>query len=135
MKRILIVDDDPAYRDMLREILSPHMSCDLVGVAKEAASRFEAALAGAPYDVVLLDISMPDEDGLAVLQAIRQLESLHHVPPHQAAIVVMCSSFKEPFVSAFKLGCDDYVLKPIEVDLLLACINRHLVLRENRRIV
>jgi CheY-like chemotaxis protein len=67
VKRILIVDDSAVARSIVLRVLGPGYATEQAGSAAEAVARLRAA----PPDLVLLDLLMPEQDGFAVLEAIR----------------------------------------------------------------
>jgi adenylate cyclase len=110
---ILVVDDNEDNRDMLARRLRRQ------GYEVQTASGGRAALAllrGAPVDLVLLDVMMPDLDGYAVLQQIKDDPTLRDIP------VLMISALDEldSVVRCIQLGAEDYLGKPFEPVLLQA---------------
>jgi two-component system KDP operon response regulator KdpE len=108
--RVLLVDDEPPIRRLLRTGLTAQ-GYDTI----EAASGNEALamLARNRVDVVVLDLGLPDMEGLEVLRRIRAGSA---VP-----VIVLSSRVDEPGkVKALDLGADDYVTKPFGMDELLA---------------
>jgi two-component system KDP operon response regulator KdpE len=109
--RVLIVDDEPAIRRFLRTGLTAQ------GYLTDEAATGEQALASLARnhaDVLVLDLGLPDIDGLEVLKRVRASGST--VP-----VVVLSSRADEPVkVRALDLGADDYVTKPFGMDELLA---------------
>ena len=110
MSRVLVVDDEPG----LRRALSINLSARgwEVTVAADGASALEAA-AGSHPDVVLLDLGLPDLDGLEVIAGIR---GWSRVP----IIVLTARTASSDAVDALDAGADDYVTKPFAMDVLLA---------------
>ena len=113
--RILVVDDDPASRDLLRRVLA--------GVGHEvavAASGREAleALARHPADLVVSDIRMPDLDGVQLLEKLRERA------PEVPVILVTAFGDVEGAVEAIRRGAFDYLAKPYDVDGILYMAER-----------
>jgi len=107
---VLVVDDEPAIRRFLRATLSAHGF--RVAEAATAAEALEK-LAASPPDVVLLDLGLPDRDGLDVLAELRGWSA---VP-----VIVLSARQREPDkVAALDAGADDYLSKPFGTDELLA---------------
>ena len=106
--RLAIVDDDPAFTDFLQTLLSTQGYA--VDVYNSGTALLEGLRAGAAPNVVLLDVLMPDLDGIETLRAIRSA--------HPAAQVIMLSGRQAPatIVEAVRLGAADYVLKPGDPD-------------------
>jgi two-component system KDP operon response regulator KdpE len=111
--RILIVDDEPAIRQSLRLGLSPD------GYTVTEADRGTGALEAVrrrDTDLILLDLGLPDLDGLEVIKRIRYAQS--DIP----IIVLSTRSDETGKVAALDLGADDYVTKPFGIEELLARI-------------
>lgn len=108
--KVLIVDDEPHIRRLLRTTLD-RASYQVIeaGSAREA---LEALAAGDP-DVVLLDLGLPDRDGLELVPIIRKNSNA-------TLLVVSARDATEQKVTALDLGADDYVTKPFDTDELLA---------------
>src|SRR4051812_33617048 len=114
---ILIVDDDPHARDLLRRLLSP------LGKIREADGVVSAkrALADEPVDLVLTDMAMPDpSDGLSVLEATR--ESFPETP----VVVVTAYGNIEGVLDTIQRGAFDYISKPFDVDSIVRVVRRAL---------
>lgn len=112
MSRILCIDDEPAILRLLAVILQR----DGHGIvpARDARAAL-AALGDGAVDAVLLDLGLPDRDGLELLPAIRQRTAA-------PVIVVSAREDVQEKVAALDLGASDYVTKPFEGDELLARI-------------
>jgi DNA-binding NarL/FixJ family response regulator len=102
--RILIVDDHPLFRDGLRALLQQQADFDLVGEADTADAAVRLALELRP-DVVLLDLSLPDGDGVEVAQQILAQQ------PHIRVIVLTVHDDLEMLVALAKAGVHGYILK------------------------
>jgi DNA-binding NtrC family response regulator len=127
--RILVVDDDPASRDLLRRVLA--------GVGHEvaqAANGREALeeLARHPTDLVISDIRMPDLDGVQLLEKLRELA------PEVPVILVTAFGDVEGAVEAIRRGAFDYLSKPYDVDGIRLLVQRALaqtaLVAENREL-
>ena len=116
MRTILIVDDEVGARESLRMILKNEYEVSLAKNAEEAFLRIKE---NAP-DVILLDIILPDLDGLKVLEIIKQND------PDAIVIMITATKTVKTAVEAMKLGAYDYVTKPFEVDELRLMISRSL---------
>src|ERR1035437_5036044 len=91
--KTLIVEDEITSRVLLRELLKrfglPHVAMN----GKEAVAAVSAAiLAGNPYDLICLDIMMPEMDGHEALKRIRKLEDGAQIPPEKRAKVIMTTA-------------------------------------------
>ncbi|MCR4411218.1 MAG: response regulator [Thermoguttaceae bacterium] len=123
MKRFLIVDDDPACRRLLKHYLAPYGRCDLAHDGREAVAAFRIALEqGEPYDMILLDVMMPELDGHHVLDTIRGLEHARGIAGTDRVKVLMITAVIDPkqCVQAFLEGCEAYLTKPFTEEDLLA---------------
>ncbi len=87
--KILIVDDEPVNCKLLREYLAEIACCDAVLTGAEALQMFETAQKTRNgYDLVLLDIAMPEMDGLEVLEKIRVFEEQRGIPLGKGAKII-----------------------------------------------
>ncbi len=120
--KILIADDNPTIRFTLRDLLVQNHY--LVEDAKSGIEALQKAAVFSP-DLVLLDIVMPDMDGLKVLKAIRNNQHTQDIP----VIMVTSQSQGKDIKTGFELGANDYITKPFESDVLLAHIQRHLQIK------
>jgi two-component system KDP operon response regulator KdpE len=108
---VLIVDDEPAIRRLLRTSLNAQ---GYQTIEVETGEQAVAALVKNRVDVVVLDLGLPDMDGLDVLKRVREAASA-------LPVVVLSSRGDEAGkVKALDLGADDYVTKPFGMDELLA---------------
>ncbi|MBF0626901.1 MAG: response regulator [Magnetococcales bacterium] len=121
--KILICDDEAHNRLLMEKILSPYGRCDLMMNGKEALESFEMALMdGDPYDLVCLDIMMPEMDGQEALRKIRELERAQNIDESEEAAIFMVTALntEEHVVQAFfRGGCTDYLAKPVTRDRVL----------------
>lgn len=117
--RILVVDDEVTIRMILRQFLE-HAKFSVT----EATSGKGAlqALDNGHFDLMLLDVIMPDMRGLDVLKVVRQNYSIAQLP----VIVVTVNEESADIVQALSLGASDYIVKPIAFDVLRARIETHL---------
>jgi two-component system alkaline phosphatase synthesis response regulator PhoP len=117
--KLLLVDDEDTIRTLVRHELETH------GFAVEEAESGAAALeklGGSAFDLVVLDIRMPEMDGLEVLKNIRA----NNLAPK----VIMLTGVDELKIArdSLALGASDFMTKPFDFKNLLTCINR--VLKE-----
>jgi len=117
MIRILIADDHPIVRDGLRKLLSLEEDFEIVGEAGDGREVLDVVDELSP-DVVLLDLRMPNLDGLSALQALQQSNKKTRV------IVLTASDDKNEFVQAMKLGCSGIVLKQTAPELIVKSIRK-----------
>src|SRR6202142_2178716 len=125
MNHILIVDDEAEIRDSLESILSEEgYAVTTAATAGEALTL----LADADYDVVLLDVWLPDRDGLDALAEIRQMDSAH-VPE---VVIISGHGTIEAAVRATKLGAYDFLEKPLSLDRTLIVLKNAMKARQMR---
>lgn len=121
--KALIVDDDFYSRNMIHEILRPFAACDIAVNGEEAIEAFGKALvAGEPYDIVCLDLVMPELDGQDALKEIRALEAERDTTPGKEAKIIvttMLDDNKTTHDAFFLGGATSYLVKPINEDKLL----------------
>ncbi|THB63492.1 MAG: response regulator [Desulfovibrio sp.] len=121
--KFLIVDDDFDSRKLLQKILSPYGYCDIAVDGEEGVEAFRVALKeGEPYDLICLDILMPNMDGQQALREFREIEKDLGRTPEQAVKVVMITGLDDSkeVHDAFFLGdATSYIVKPIRKQLLL----------------
>ena len=113
--RILVVDDEESPRESLRFILKDRYEV----VTKESGTTgLEALRTDGPFDVVLLDMKMPDMSGLDVLSKILQ------AVPRMPVVMVTAITDAKPAVQAMKMGAADYLNKPFDVDEIRLVVER-----------
>ena len=120
--KTLIVEDDFTCRKLLQAYLREYGPCDFAGNGHEALEAFDAACRqGEPYDLILLDIMMPEMDGHQTLKEIRRREAQHGVIGFNGVKVIMTTALddRENIMSAFRDGCESYVVKPVVQEILL----------------
>ena len=125
MNHVLIVDDEAEIRDSLESILSEEGY-----LVTSAATAHEALtlLTDTPYDVVLLDIWLPDRDGLDALTDIRQMDSAH-LPE---VVIISGHGTIEAAVRATKLGAYDFLEKPLSLERTLIVLKNAINSRQLR---
>lgn len=114
--RVLVVDDLPFMRSLLRDILED-AEMEVAYEARDGREALRAYLATEP-DIVLLDIAMPEMDGLTALRKLRMLDP--------RARVIMCSALGEQqiIVRAIQSGARDFVVKPFRPERVVNAISR-----------
>ncbi len=123
-RRVLVVDDDPAFCAIMREVLQRH---DFeVHVAFSVAEALGLMERVRPH-LLLVDIMMPEVDGLTLLRRVRAEPAWSAIP----AVVVSARVFPPDIQQAERAGADAFVPKPFSVDFLRQTIERVLASRRN----
>jgi DNA-binding NarL/FixJ family response regulator len=126
MIKILIIEDEPAMRANLEDIL------ELEGFAPLLAANGREGIRLARQeqpDLILCDVLMPDMDGHAVLEALRQDESTMRIP----FVFLTAKGERGDVREGMELGADDYLIKPVHVDELLRAIDTRLERRRQQK--
>lgn len=125
--RILIAEDDYVSRKFLYKFMSQFGECDITVDGMEAIEVFLMALDEKNYyDLICLDIMMPEVDGVKALKTIRKLEEERQVPKDKLAKVIMTTALNDPkgIFETFDLGSEAYAVKPIDTDKLIDVLKR-----------
>jgi DNA-binding response OmpR family regulator len=115
-KRVLVVDDEPDVVTLVTDILEAN---DYLVVP--APDGLEGILAGTylqPLDLIVLDIMMPLADGIGVLNALKAIR------PNLPIILLTAKTSAEDVAKGYEWGCDAYITKPFEADVLLQEVRR-----------
>jgi two-component system chemotaxis response regulator CheY len=129
--KILIAEDDFICRKFLQTFLSKYGDCFVAINGREAVEAVREAIDEArPYDLVCLDIMMPEMDGHEALEAIRQIENEHGIAGLDGVKVIMTTALGDSknVIGAFRTGCEAYIVKPIDREALLKVIHKYLPL-------
>ena len=115
-KKILLVDDAAFMRMMLKDILTKN-GYEVVGEAENGAKAVEKYGELKP-DLVTMDITMPEMDGISALKNIRSIDS--------NAKVVMCSAMGQQamVIEAIQAGARDFIVKPFQADRVLEAVKK-----------
>jgi two-component system chemotaxis response regulator CheY len=115
--RTLVVDDDQICRSVLQHALKGYgtvtYAVDGIGAVAEVARSLAEQQ---PYDLITLDIMMPDLDGKQTLKLIRKLEELFDVPHGAKIAMTSAMDDKVSILSAFRDQADLYFVKPLRLD-------------------
>lgn len=131
--RILVVEDDMNSSKLMVHFLRRFGTCDTAADGVEAvAAVMEAYKTGSPYDLLILDIMMPNLGGMETLKAIRTYEEGSGIPydDHVKAIMVSALSGDTIRTEAYQKGCTAYIRKPIDFHQLERVIRDELLLQE-----
>jgi two-component system chemotaxis response regulator CheY len=121
--RIVVAEDNPVVREVLRGVIRQDKSLAIVGEAAHGQAALDLVDSLAP-DLVCLDILMPGIDGISVLRTMREKH------PDTRVIVVTGQSTSEVVTEALKLGAAGFVVKPFNAEKLLRAIHNALAARE-----
>jgi two-component system, chemotaxis family, chemotaxis protein CheY len=121
--KCLIVEDDLMSRRLLKAHMSKFADCDIAVTGKEAVESFKLSTAEKkPYNLICLDIMLPEMDGQQVLKQVREIEKLNGVGGLKGVKVIMTTALgdkKNVADAFFKGGCESYLVKPIMKDNLV----------------
>lgn len=112
MRRILVVEDVEFNRDLMVQLLEEEYE---VLTAVDGQEGVERAQRDRP-DLILMDLSLPGVDGWEATRRIKQDAALRHIP----IIAVSAHAMKGDEARARECGCDDYISKPLDEDILFA---------------
>jgi len=120
--KCLIVEDDRISSQVLEKMISKHGSYDTVADGKQAAALFrQAHEAGVPYDLVLMDIMIPEVDGLQSVLEMRKKEALLNIAPAHRVKVVMTTALDDPrtiMKALYESDANSFLVKPIRLQRL-----------------
>lgn len=125
--RVLIVDDDLSTRKLLQIILSKYAECEVAENGRLGVDKIEQALADSkPFDVIFLDIMMPEMNGHEVLVELRKLEEKSGILLGHGAKVVMetCLNDNSSILSSFREGCEYFMVKPFSKQKVLELLEK-----------
>ncbi|SEN32353.1 response regulator [Paenibacillus sp. OV219] len=116
--RILVVDDAAFMRMMIRDILTKN-GYEVVGEAQDGAQAIEKFKEFKP-DLITMDITMPEMDGIAALKEIKKIDG--------NAKVIMCSAMGQQamVIDAIQAGAKDFIVKPFQADRVIEAIKKTL---------
>ena len=113
---ILIVDDQPAVRALLTEILSPSFKCTTAGSAGEAIALIESQF----FHLALVDVGLPGMSGIGLCRLLVKLS------PGTSVVVVSGNTDDQSVADSMKAGAVDYIKKPFNIADVIATVERAL---------
>lgn len=131
--KVLIAEDDFASRKFMLRFFEKYGECDVTVDGKEAVEAYKMAIeCGEPYDLICLDIMMPEMDGHQALKTIRKIEEESGVAEDERVKIVMTTALSETrhVTRAFENGCTAYAGKPINQDKLEAMLKKFKLIEE-----
>ena len=118
--KILVAEDDPTMRHMIGTLLSRRdIPCSLAEDGESAVAAWEKG----DFDLIFMDVQMPNLDGLEATRIIRQKEKARG--GHVAIIAMTAHTMPEDKDECLASGMDNYISKPIDFDELLSLIDRY----------
>lgn len=115
-RRVLVVEDNQDNRDLLAQVLEDDYDVAFAVDGVDALEKIDSL----PFDIVLLDVSIPKIDGLEVARRIRAQERFARLP----LVAVTAHAMRGDRERVLAAGCDDHVMKPVDDALLLATMKR-----------
>lgn len=112
--RIALLEDDPLLRD--RILLPGLRNYGLDAVGMQTGAELEAAMRSRTFDILVLDVGLPDTDGFTVAREVRATH------PHTGIVMLTCRHETPDRVRGLSEGADAYLAKPVEVELLAATL-------------
>jgi two-component system, chemotaxis family, chemotaxis protein CheY len=120
--KCLIVEDDRISSQVLEKMVSRYGSYDVADDGKKAGVLFHLAHdAKKPYDLILMDIMIPEVDGLQAVQDIRKAEASMNIPAQQRVKILMTTALDDPrtiMKALYEVDADSYLVKPIRLQRL-----------------
>ncbi|HVT01123.1 MAG TPA: response regulator [Patescibacteria group bacterium] len=119
MKKIIVVDDDPAILEVIKIILEEND----YDVRTSSNSGFINNIDNDLPDLILLDVLLSGEDGRIITKKLKQGAKTKNIP------VVMISAHPSANTSVYEAGADDFIPKPFDIDYLLEVVDRNIASR------
>jgi two-component system, chemotaxis family, chemotaxis protein CheY len=120
--KTLVAEDDFITSQVMKEIMLTFGKCDIAENGALAVKKFQEALEEkAPYNLVFLDIMMPEMDGQQVLEKIRDLEQKNGLMGLEGAKIIMTTALDDfdNIKKAFINQCEGYIVKPVDRDKIV----------------
>lgn len=121
-KKALVVDDYELNQELTKEMMEM-MGCD-VDVASDGAEALEK-YRSTEYDVIMMDVQMPEMDGYQVTQKIREYEQSNS-KPHAPIIAITANAMPGDQEKCLNAGMDDYISKPLKGETLQNKLTKYL---------
>ena len=115
--KCLIVEDDRISSRVLEKMISSHGIFDTVANGRNAVEQFQQAHgSNTPYDLILMDIMMPEVDGLQSVREIRKIEEIMNIHWKRGVKIIMVTTLSDPSTVAkalFESDANSYLVKPV----------------------
>jgi len=134
--KILVVDDETVSRTKLKLIMDNFGECDAAENGRQALAMFHKAhRQGKSYGLILLDIDMPEMDGVEVLAEMIKTETGLEVSEATKAKILMVTAYtdKDRVISCIQSGCDDYIAKPFDINTIGKKLSKHGIRLKNKK--
>ena len=134
--RTLIAEDEFTSRFLLQKFLSQYGDAQVAVNGKESVTAFRAAReSGRPYDLICMDIQMPEMDGQTAVREIRVIEEDGGTLSTDGVKIIMTTAAAdtENVMQSFSSSCDAYLFKPIDTRKLLGHLRDFHLIQEVRR--
>ncbi len=125
--KTLIVEDEFASRRLLQVLLSPYGECVSATNGQEAVEAIQQSiLENDPYDLVCMDVMMPEMNGIEAVEKIRVIEQENNISGLDGVKIIMTTAknLSKDIIEAFRAGCEAYVVKPIQKESLISEIDK-----------
>ena len=120
--KTLVVDDELVSRKKMQKIMVNLGECEEVESGSAAITAFKKALENrTPFDLITLDIAMPEIDGIEVLFEIREIEKEKKIPREKQVKILMVTahSDRDNIITCIQAGCNDYIVKPFDREMVI----------------
>jgi CheY-like chemotaxis protein len=122
-RRILIVDDNAGNRLLMKYNLEGYFDIDFANNGYAAINKFKEN----HYDLILMDVMMPEMNGVETTKKIRSFEDGYHIP----IFAITSHIFKDQKRECLDAGMNEYISKPIHIQALIERINHYITLAKN----
>ena len=129
MQKILIVDDSASIREQLTAILSPMAECHVAANGQEAVDMVRNTQGkGANFELVIMDVIMPEKDGLTAVKEIREFEKEKGWNGSDTLTIIIATTIKDPsriLIAQYECGADAYIAKPFTEETVLQTLRNN----------
>jgi two-component system chemotaxis response regulator CheY len=129
MQKILIVDDSAAIREQLTAFLSPIAECHVAANGQEAVDMVRSTQGkGENFELVIMDVIMPEKDGLTAVKEIRDFEKENGWSGNNTLTIIIATTIKDPsriLIAQYECGADAYIAKPFTQETVLQTLRNN----------